>query len=145
VVLCSEGWTSSLAAASLQSLGIDRATDVSGGFLAWRAAGLPTTAGGTPTGQRSGARPPVLSVDTQSGDVLVHGVPVDVSRRQYELLTVLHHAHGAVVSREDAASAAGAVAGRAIDVAICRLRRRVGDEAARRIVTVRGRGFRLLP
>jgi rhodanese-related sulfurtransferase len=42
-VLCSEGYTSSLAAASLQDLGIVRATDVVGGFAAWRAAGLPTT------------------------------------------------------------------------------------------------------
>jgi rhodanese-related sulfurtransferase len=41
VVLCSEGYTSSLAAASLQRLGIHRATDVEGGFVAWRAAGQP--------------------------------------------------------------------------------------------------------
>jgi len=36
VVLCQEGYTSSLAAASLQDLGIHRATDVIGGFAAWR-------------------------------------------------------------------------------------------------------------
>jgi rhodanese-related sulfurtransferase len=41
IVLCSEGYTSSLAAASLQDLGVHRATDLDGGFLAWRAAGLP--------------------------------------------------------------------------------------------------------
>jgi rhodanese-related sulfurtransferase len=41
VVLCSEGYTSSLAAASLQELGLYRATDVIGGYRAWRAAGLP--------------------------------------------------------------------------------------------------------
>ena len=41
VVVCSEGYTSSLAAASLQDLGVHRATDLAGGFLAWRAAGLP--------------------------------------------------------------------------------------------------------
>lgn len=41
VVLCSEGYTSSLAAASLQDLGLSRATDVAGGFRAWKAAGLP--------------------------------------------------------------------------------------------------------
>jgi rhodanese-related sulfurtransferase len=45
LVLCSEGYTSSLAAAALQELGISRATDVVGGFHAWRAAGLPTTGG----------------------------------------------------------------------------------------------------
>ena len=45
IVLCSEGYTSSLAAAALADLGLDRATDVVGGFHAWSAAGLPTTAG----------------------------------------------------------------------------------------------------
>ncbi|WP_222870222.1 rhodanese-like domain-containing protein [Actinomadura decatromicini] len=45
IVLCSEGYTSSLAAASLQDLGLTRATDVVGGFRAWRAAGLPTVGG----------------------------------------------------------------------------------------------------
>lgn len=42
VVICQEGYTSSLAAASLQRLGLYRATDLAGGFAAWRAAGLPT-------------------------------------------------------------------------------------------------------
>lgn len=41
LVLCQEGYTSSLAADALQSLGIRRATDVVGGFAAWRAAGMP--------------------------------------------------------------------------------------------------------
>lgn len=43
IVLCSEGYTSSLAAAALQDLGLWRATDVIGGFHAWHAAGLPTS------------------------------------------------------------------------------------------------------
>jgi rhodanese-related sulfurtransferase len=42
IVVCSEGYASSLAAASLQDLGLHRATDLVGGFQAWRAAGLPT-------------------------------------------------------------------------------------------------------
>jgi rhodanese-related sulfurtransferase len=41
VVVCSEGYTSSLAAAALQDLGISGATDLDGGFRAWQAAGLP--------------------------------------------------------------------------------------------------------
>ena len=41
VVFCSEGYTSSLAAIALQDLGLQRATDVIGGFQAWRATGLP--------------------------------------------------------------------------------------------------------
>lgn len=44
IVLCSGGYTSSLAAASLQDLGLWRATDLVGGFHAWQAAGLPITA-----------------------------------------------------------------------------------------------------
>jgi rhodanese-related sulfurtransferase len=36
IVLCQEGYTSSLAAAALQDLGVHRATDVIGGFAAWR-------------------------------------------------------------------------------------------------------------
>ena len=42
VVFCSQGYTSSLAAASLQDLGLVRATDLVGGFQAWAEAGLPT-------------------------------------------------------------------------------------------------------
>ncbi|MFB8082985.1 rhodanese-like domain-containing protein [Streptomyces sp. NPDC056013] len=49
VVLCNEGYASSLAAESLRRLGLHRATDLIGGFQAWKAAGLPvllpTTAG----------------------------------------------------------------------------------------------------
>jgi rhodanese-related sulfurtransferase len=48
IVVCSEGYTSSLAAYALQQLGIRRATDLAGGFRAWQAAGLPTVPGGTP-------------------------------------------------------------------------------------------------
>jgi rhodanese-related sulfurtransferase len=44
VVLCNEGYASSLAARSLQALGLHRATDLIGGFQAWAAAGLPVAA-----------------------------------------------------------------------------------------------------
>jgi rhodanese-related sulfurtransferase len=43
VVLCNEGYTSSLAAVALHDIGVSRATDVVGGYRAWRAAGLPTS------------------------------------------------------------------------------------------------------
>ena len=42
LVICHEGYTSSLAADALRSLGIP-ATDIDGGFVAWQHAGLPTT------------------------------------------------------------------------------------------------------
>ena len=41
VLMCAQGFQSSLAAATLQEMGIHRATDVIGGFEAWEAAGLP--------------------------------------------------------------------------------------------------------
>ncbi|WP_189296920.1 rhodanese-like domain-containing protein [Streptomyces albospinus] len=41
VVICNEGYASSLAAVSLHQLGLHRATDLVGGFQAWRGAGLP--------------------------------------------------------------------------------------------------------
>src|SRR5260370_41275438 len=41
IVVCAEGYSSSLAAASLQDIGLVTATDVIGGVQAWKAAGLP--------------------------------------------------------------------------------------------------------
>jgi rhodanese-related sulfurtransferase len=56
IVLCQEGYTSSLAAVALQEVGVRRATDVVGGYAAWRQAGVPLRAGpshlaGTPDGR----------------------------------------------------------------------------------------------
>ena len=45
VVMCAQGYSSSLAALSLRDLGVFRATDMVGGFEAWRSAGLPVTGG----------------------------------------------------------------------------------------------------
>ncbi len=41
VLVCAHGYSTSLAAATLQDLGFSHATDVAGGFTAWRDAGLP--------------------------------------------------------------------------------------------------------
>jgi rhodanese-related sulfurtransferase len=43
IVMCDEGYQSSLAAATLKELGLSGATDLIGGFQAWRAAGLAVT------------------------------------------------------------------------------------------------------
>ncbi|GAB3372379.1 rhodanese-like domain-containing protein [Amycolatopsis echigonensis] len=48
VVVCNEGYASSLAAADLRRLGLTKATDLAGGFRAWAAAGLPVRKGGSP-------------------------------------------------------------------------------------------------
>nr|XP_031857320.1 uncharacterized protein CI109_007268 [Kwoniella shandongensis]KAA5524392.1 hypothetical protein CI109_007268 [Kwoniella shandongensis] len=41
IIVCNEGYASSLAAQVLKDLGVDRATDLVGGFRAWKAEGLP--------------------------------------------------------------------------------------------------------
>ncbi|PKW19714.1 rhodanese-like domain-containing protein [Saccharopolyspora spinosa] len=43
VLVCNEGYASSLAAAQAKTLGLSKATDLDGGFRAWKAAGLPVT------------------------------------------------------------------------------------------------------
>jgi rhodanese-related sulfurtransferase len=47
ILVCQEGFQSSLAAAALQQLGLANATDLDGGFAAWAAAGLPVTPAGS--------------------------------------------------------------------------------------------------
>jgi rhodanese-related sulfurtransferase len=55
IVVCNEGYASSLAAVSLQELGLHRATDLVGGFQAWAEAGLPVI---PPAGSTSGDQAP---------------------------------------------------------------------------------------
>jgi rhodanese-related sulfurtransferase len=43
ILMCNEGYASSLAAAGLKDLGIENATDLIGGYQAWRDAGLPSS------------------------------------------------------------------------------------------------------
>jgi len=42
IVVCSEGYASTLAVATLRRIGLHEATDLDGGFRAWKVAGLPT-------------------------------------------------------------------------------------------------------
>jgi rhodanese-related sulfurtransferase len=51
VVLCNEGYSSSLVADTLRTLGLTRTVDVIGGFVAWAAAGLPVVAPDTRSGR----------------------------------------------------------------------------------------------
>ena len=46
VIVCQEGYQSSLAASTLHEFGLTHATDLEGGFEAWQAAGLPIDAAG---------------------------------------------------------------------------------------------------
>jgi rhodanese-related sulfurtransferase len=60
LLLCTHGWSSSLAAATLVDLGYADAGDVEGGFEAWRAAGLPRT---PPTERPDGVMPGMMPPD----------------------------------------------------------------------------------
>jgi rhodanese-related sulfurtransferase len=63
VLLCDHGYSSLLAAATLVELGFAAASDVIGGFEAWRDAGLPTAAAPSTeraAGELPGMRPPDL-------------------------------------------------------------------------------------
>ena len=48
IVVCNEGYASSLAARDLRRLGLRNATDLDGGFRGWAKAGLPVSPGATP-------------------------------------------------------------------------------------------------
>jgi rhodanese-related sulfurtransferase len=58
ILLCAHGYSSSLAAATLVDLGFERAGDVAGGFVAWRAAGLPVAPAPRPALGLPGSGPP---------------------------------------------------------------------------------------
>ena len=62
IVICADGYTSSLAAAALQDLGLHRATDVIGGFRAWAAEGLPSAPAGTATVTLAPGAAPALAL-----------------------------------------------------------------------------------
>ena len=57
ILLCDEGYASSLAAAALHALGLRRATDVIGGLRAWRAAGMPLKPAGEVSAPRLAPEP----------------------------------------------------------------------------------------
>ena len=158
IVLCSEGYTSSLAAAALQQLGVRRATDVIGGFQAWRTAGLPTTAAAAP-GRPSRwcpGRPPRpttatgldLAVDTDQRRAVVEGREVELTRLEFDLLAHLVAAPDRVHTRSALLTTlwddrhGGS---RTVDVHVHRLRSKLGDRTGRALQTVRGVGYRWSP
>jgi rhodanese-related sulfurtransferase len=64
ILICHQGYQSSLAAATLQQLGLIHATDLDGGFTAWTATGLPVIAPPT-AGQDSPLNPASGAPDNQ--------------------------------------------------------------------------------
>jgi rhodanese-related sulfurtransferase len=63
IVFCVDGYTSSLAAVALHDLGLDRATDLIGGYRAWSAAGLPTAPAEAGTAILAPGAAPALAPD----------------------------------------------------------------------------------
>jgi DNA-binding response OmpR family regulator len=89
-----------------------------------------------------------LTIDAGRHAVLVAGSPVELTRKEFDLLRALAEARGRVLSREFLLdrvwcyTAAGEIESRTVDVHVRRLRVKLGDEG-QRIVTVKGVGYRL--
>jgi phosphate regulon transcriptional regulator PhoB len=89
-----------------------------------------------------------LSIDPAAHIVTVDGLPVTLTRKEFDLLRALVEAKGRVLSREFLLdhvwgySAAGEIESRTVDVHVRRLRQKLGPEG-RRIGTVTGVGYRL--
>ena len=89
-----------------------------------------------------------LDIDLERREVVRAGQPVVLSDLEFRLIVTLIRANGRVLSREHLVQSVyglgGEVTGRAIDVAIKRIRAKLGDDvvAPRYISTVRGVGYR---
>jgi len=146
VIVCQQGYMSSMAAAGLHDLGLLRATDIEGGYEAWRTAGLPVVPGVTMPGSYVAAAPARISLDPGGQRLLVDGVPVALTPLEFRLLTALVRGNGRVISREDLRTGLGEWAGsrsRSVDLHIHRIRRKLGPRAAGLLTTEWGVGFRL--
>ncbi|MFE5645011.1 winged helix-turn-helix domain-containing protein [Rhodococcus sp. NPDC056516] len=146
VLICPHGSVSSIAAVSLQSIGLHRATDVIGGFVEWRANGLPVVPQFTPTGLFVASGSPRFVVDLVRQQVVIDDRVVSLTRLEYIVLAELISASGRVATKDELKVAVGDWEGspsRSIDSLIHRLRHKLGDSAGSIIVTERGVGFRL--
>ncbi|MFG3023692.1 winged helix-turn-helix domain-containing protein [Streptomyces sp. NPDC048254] len=115
-----------------------RATDIVGGYEAWRAAGLPVVPGGTLPGSYVAAAPSPISLDPGGQRLLVDGAPVALTPLEFRLLTALLRGNGRVITREDLRSGLGEWAGsrsRSVDLHI---HRKLGPRAAALLTTERG-------
>jgi phosphate regulon transcriptional regulator PhoB len=89
-----------------------------------------------------------LAIDAAAHTVTVHGTPVSLTRKEFDLLRALIEARGRVLSREFLLdhvwgyTAAEEIESRTVDVHVRRLRQKLGAEG-RRIGTVTGVGYRL--
>lgn len=89
-----------------------------------------------------------ITVDAAAREAWVDGKPVELTGLEIDLLLALLRRAGRVVPRSALMDLAGrgdvAVGERAVDVHISRLRKKLGDDGAQRIRTVRGIGYTLV-
>ncbi len=92
-----------------------------------------------------------LRIESQSRNVILDGSPVELSTGEFDLLVLLARHAGEVLSRDGILKALRGIGydglDRSVDIAVSRLRRKLGDDAAHpfRIKTVRGRGYLFVP
>ena len=88
---------------------------------------------------------PRLEIDVERWQTRVDGRPIHLTRLEFLVLAELEQADGRVLTREVLAERVGIYTGatRALDVHVCRLRRKLGP-IGDRVVTVRGVGWQLL-
>ena len=86
-------------------------------------------------------------IDRRTREVRVHGVPVILAPKEFDLLVLLSHDPGAVVPRREILEKVWSPTffgrGKTLDFHVASLRRKLGDPSL--IETRRGIGFRLVP
>jgi two-component system OmpR family response regulator len=90
-----------------------------------------------------------IQIDLAGREVSLDGRALDLTGLEFDILVALAKRVGKVISRDTLLASAGRsdvnVGGRTVDVHISHLRQKLGDEAGRRIRTVRGVGYVLAP
>jgi DNA-binding response OmpR family regulator len=107
--------------------------------------------GATPTERKSDLSLGALRISETSREVWLNGSPVPLTTQEFELLSLLAHRAGELVSRDEVFRTMRGIdydgLDRSIDGRVSKLRRKLGDDAAAptRIKTVWGKGYLLVP
>lgn len=108
-------------------------------------------AGVTSTERKADLLLGALRISETSREVWLHGTPVALTTQEFELLSLLAHRAGELVSRDEVFRTMRGIdydgLDRSIDGRVSKLRRKLGDDAAAptRIKTVWGKGYLLVP
>jgi DNA-binding response OmpR family regulator len=107
--------------------------------------------GGAPSERKPDLVLGALRISETSREVWLHGNPVTLTTQEFELLSLLAHRAGELVSRDEVFRSMRGIdydgLDRSIDGRVSKLRRKLGDDAAAptRIKTVWGKGYLLVP